>query len=99
MHRPTVGAIASVLLGSTAVLWLWPPDWQIYAMLLAACTRLGLLMGVIWLAHPQLARLPAGLFEGLLVVVLVVAVRPKLLLFAAPLLVALLAVWAMRPRS
>jgi hypothetical protein len=99
MHRPTVGAIAIVLIGSWAVLFLWPQDWHVYQALLAACARVGLVMAAIWLAHPQLARLPAGLVEAVLAMGLIVALRPKLLLFVAPLLIALLVVWSLRPRG
>ena len=96
MHRPTVGLIAVILLGGALALWLWPRDWGCYQALLGACLRLGAVMAALWLAHPQLRRLPPWLADGLLVTVLLVALRPKLLLLAVPLLVAF---WLLRPRS
>ncbi len=96
MHRPTVGTVALVLLGAAVALWARSPDWDREQVLLAACVRIGLVMGAIWLAHPQLIKLPAWLPNVMLVVAIVVALKPKLIVIAVPLLLLLL--W-LRPRS
>ncbi len=96
MHRPTVGIIAVVLLVSAAALWAWPIDWDGNKALLGACVRIGTVMAAIWLAHPQLVRLPSWAPEVVVVVAIVVALRPKLIVVALPLLLLLL--W-LRPRN
>ena len=96
MHRPTVGIIAVVLLASAAALWVWPLDWDGYDALLGACVRIGAVMAAIWLAHPQLVKLPLWLPEAVVVVAIVVALRPKLIIVALPLILLLL--W-LRPRK
>ena len=95
MHRPTVGIIALVFLGSALALWGWPPDWDDNRFLLAASVRIGLVMAALWLAHPQLVKLPAWLPNIILVAAIVVALRPRLIVIAVPLLLLLL--W-LRPR-
>ncbi len=96
MHRPTVGTVALVLLGAAVALWARSPDWDREQVLLAACVRVGLVMGAIWLAHPQLVKLPTWLPNVMLVVAIVVALKPKLIVIAVPLLLLLL--W-LRPRG
>jgi hypothetical protein len=93
MHRPTIGAITVGLFGIAAVLWLIAPEHESTAAL--ACVRVGIVMGVLWLAQPQLVMLPRWIALTILGAMAVVAWRPKALLFALPVLV-LLAV--MRPR-
>ncbi len=44
--------------------------------------RVGLVMGVLWLALPQLMGLPRWLFGGIVVLLIVVARWPKLILVA-----------------
>ena len=96
MHRPTVGLLAIALLGSGIALLIWPQPWDFYQPLLAACWRVGSVMAALWLAHPQVSQLPSWFVATLLITGLVVALRPKLIVVAVPML---LAVWAMRPRG
>jgi len=96
MHRPTVGLIAVFLLGTCAWLWIWPPEWDGTEMLMGATLRMGLVMAAIWLAHPQLVHVPAWIFQAVTAAALVIAVRPKLALFALPLLLAYV---LLRPRK
>jgi len=95
MHRPTIGIIALVLLASALLLWLRPLDWGGQQALLAACVRVGVVMSALWLAHPQVSRLPAWFLPTLLVAAIVVAIRPKLIVLAVPLIIALC---ILRPR-
>ena len=96
MHRPTLGIIALVLIVAAIALRLWPQSWGAYEALLGACTRVGLVMGALWLAQPQVARLPSWTFDAILVTGVIVAVRPKLILIAVPLA---FAIWLLRPRK
>ena len=95
MHRPTIGIIALVLLASAVLLWLRPLDWGGQQALLAACVRLGAVMSALWLAHPQVSRLPGWIVPTVLVAAIVVAIRPKLIVIAVPLIIALC---VLRPR-
>lgn len=91
MNRTAIGIIALVLLVGGAGLLIWPLDWDGNQALTAACLRVGIVMGAIWLAMPQLARLPGWLIQAVVVVAVVCAYRPRLALFAVPLLLAYLA--------
>ena len=58
MHRPTVGIIAlSLLLLSLGLYWQGVQAGD-YAVWMSAFLRVGLVMAALWLAHPQLSRLP-----------------------------------------
>jgi hypothetical protein len=93
MHRPTVALIAILLLAGAAYYRFFPPlpEDSVGAGLEAACVRLGIVMAALWLALPQLARFPwwIGLGALILVIAAVLASRPKLFLYAIPILVAL----------
>jgi hypothetical protein len=93
MHRPTIGAITVALFVIALVLWMVEPQGD--NTLALACVRVGIIMGVLWLALPQLLLLPRWIVLIVVGAVAVVCFKPKALLFALPVLV-LLAV--MRPR-
>jgi hypothetical protein len=98
MHRTTVGITAAVLLSAAAVFAFWQPSgWEGHQpMLSGACLRVGLVLGALWLAHPQLSRLPSWMFGVGAALAVVVALRPKLILLAVPLVVVL---WLVKPRA
>lgn len=93
MHRPTVGVIALLLLAGAAYYQLFPPPPEDAAQtgLEAACVRLGIVMAALWLALPQLERFPwwIGVAALVVVIVAVLAARPRLFVYAVPILVAL----------
>ncbi len=70
LHRPTVGLVALLLLGTAGALLLLRPQEQMW---IGACLRVGLVMAGLWLALPTLQRFPwyfvlgAALVVGLLV--------------------------------
>ncbi len=91
MHRPTIGLIAVVLLAVGFFLHNQPDT-----AVSAACLRIGLIMSLLWYAHPQVKDVP-GWLVALGVVGLFVVMRwPKLLVFAVP-IAALL--WLLRPKK
>lgn len=94
MRRHAVGIIALVLLTSAFALWLWQSDGD-YDMLLGALVRVGMVMGALWLAWPDVQRLPAWTFAAVPILLLVIAVKPKWFLFLLPILIALA---VLRPR-
>jgi hypothetical protein len=93
MHRPTVGIIALVLLAGAAYFKVFPPppDDSVQVGLEGACVRLGIVMGALWLALPQLAKFPwwIGVAVLLAVMIAVLASKPKLFIYALPILIAL----------
>ena len=95
MHRPTVGIISLVLLTSGVAIWLRPLDWEGNDALRGALMRLGIVMAAMWLALPQLHRLPGWIISAVGVAAIVIAVRPRTAIFLLPLLLAYL---ALRPR-
>jgi hypothetical protein len=99
MHRPTVGIVALLLLAASLGIYVWQPDEETYAAWMSAFLRVGLVMGALWLAHPQLAKLPRWFLAaalGVVVVGLLIARNARLLVIA---LVVLVVVARLRPRS
>jgi hypothetical protein len=96
-RRALVGIITLVLLAIAGTLSLIPGD-EAYAWM-GACLRVALVMGPLWLAWPQLARLHPWLILGglaAMVAVLLLAKQPRVLLMG---LVILFVLARLRPRS
>ena len=90
IHRPTVGAIALVLIvGAVAravVLWMGEPSALSSDMWLSAFVRVGLVMGALWLALPLLERIPHWLPKAAVVPILIVLLmqgKVRLVMLAA----------------
>jgi hypothetical protein len=96
MRRHIIGTIALVCLALGAVLWFWPPG-ENYGQIEAVSLRLGAIMGVWWLAYPDLGRLPAWLLAAIPVIVIVLVRWPRYLVLVIPVLM-LLALLKPRPR-
>jgi len=73
MHRPTVGIIAVVLLVGAAILWIWKPMGEHNDVWLSGCLRVGPVMAALWLALPQLDRIPNWLTKAGVLLVLFLA--------------------------
>ena len=93
MHRPTLGALAVLFLVGALVLWLVFPQHAEKGIWILI--RIGAMFGVLWLAHPQLERVPRFLWIGIFVTAVVLGVRPKLL---PVVLLILIAIAILRPR-
>ncbi len=97
MRRHAIGIIAIVLLVRGVVREFWPIEGQgLLKGLNAACWRVGPLMTVLWLAYPQIHRMPAWLWATIPALTIVLALRPKWFLIALPIVVALA---VLRPRN
>ncbi|MCC7084130.1 MAG: hypothetical protein IT427_03875 [Pirellulales bacterium] len=59
------------------------------------CLRVGVLMALVWLAHPQLRQMPPWLPIAAIALALVLAFRPKLFPIG---LIIVVALWFLRPR-
>lgn len=96
MRRHAVGLITLLLLLTGAVLWIWSPDSEGAAqMAMLACLKVGVLMGVLWIAYRDVERLPAWLLATFPVLLAILAIRPRWFVFLLPLVIALA---ILRPR-
>lgn len=102
--RPLIGALAAVLIvaGLAALAYGDSSGASSFAYLAGACLRVGAVLGLVWLAVPDLIQSGRWLRRwlwiggiGALAAVLLLRMNPKLLplLFAALLAVALLSRW------
>lgn len=96
MHRPTVGIIAILLLATWAALWIWPLTWSGNHALQGACLRVGIVMGAIWIAQPQLQRVPGWMVTLGTIMAIFVALQPRRLVVFVPLLIVF---YFLRPRK
>jgi len=58
--------------------------------------RIGMVLGAIWLAYPELSRIPRWMYVILLIAATAVMIQPKLILVIAPIVIA---IWVFRPRA
>ncbi len=88
--RAAIGLFALLLLAFGA----FAPS-EVDAAVSGACLRVGLVFGFWWFAYPQVQHVPRWFALTAGIMMLAVVIRPKLILFAIPLLAAL---WLLRPR-
>jgi hypothetical protein len=90
MRRHLIGLLAFLLWLGAAWFWLWPPEGSaVAAQLESACWRMGALAAVIWVAYSDIHRMPRWLWSIFLLVLVAVALRPRLTVLAIPLIIAL----------
>ena len=96
MHRPTVGILALLLLVVGGATLMATSGQLARPELGAACLRIGLILGVLWLALPDIARpVNRWIALGVIAAVILIARQPKLAILAA---VFLVAIAVLRPR-
>ena len=89
MRRIAIGIIAVLLFVGAVYFHVCPPAGAAWTQLEAACWRVGALMAVVWLAYPEVARLPGWLLGVVPILGVVLALRPKYLLIAVPIVIAM----------
>ena len=98
MQRHLLGFITLALLLVAAGATFLPSTESSTVVFGAACFRLAILFGVMWLALPNMLsiaeKLPAWLIGTTLLAMGIMAVRPRTILFVGPLL---LAIWVLAP--
>jgi hypothetical protein len=102
MHRPTLGILALLLFFGGLAFTFLPIAGEGQQAWGAACLRVGILMGAIWLALPHMRGLPRWLLLALgagLIGILLLARQPRVLLIGAIALVlaARLRTWLAEP--
>lgn len=99
-RRPLIGGIAVVLLvfGFTALQF---PQFvgSSADTVSAGCIRIGSIMGALWLAYRDLHRIPSWMWTGLIVVLAIIALRPRAALVIIPVLITIWMVMPKRPRQ
>jgi hypothetical protein len=96
-RRHVLGAMALLLLAGAVVFWFCPPERPWAQELQSACTKIGPLLVVFWLAYEQLRRLPVWIWWAMPVLVWVLAFRARWLLVLVPLLIVLAILMPRRP--
>jgi hypothetical protein len=104
-RRHALGGLSLLMFAAALGLWLWGGDAASTETMMSLCLRVGLLLGALWLALPQVlvivARFPLWMIIGTLVMGLLVLVNPRLLAYAIPLMGLLLVFhvlgWFTRP--
>ena len=91
MHRPTIGLIAIVLLVAGFATRGASDD-----ALSAALLRVGLVMAILWFAHPQIKNLPKWWVAIGVATLFLVTRFPKLLMVIIPIAAIL---WFLGPRA
>ena len=71
------------------MLWIWPLDVTWHEPLKSACSRLGPCMAVLWLAYPEVKRLPGWVWAIIPLLLLLIAWRRVAFLYALPFIIAL----------
>ncbi len=95
-RRRIIGLVALALFAGAGAFQIWPPETAMQQEFYAACLRMGLLMGLWWLAYPQTVRLPVWIWVVIPASILAVALRPKLLVWVIPIVIVLA---ILRPRA
>ena len=93
MRRHVLGLLAMVFLFLAGALLLWGGEQT--AGYEGMAWRVGTLMAVWWLAYPDIRRLPAWLLIAVPLLVVILAVRPRLALVLVPIV---LLIALVRPR-
>ena len=93
--RTQFGLLSLVLLTAAGVLWLMGIETTDYAPILSPLMRLGLVLGAVWIAWPQITKLPIWLATVGIVTVVAFLIFKKAALVLIPLLVL---IYFLRPR-
>jgi hypothetical protein len=88
VRRHLIGIIALLSLLGAVTFWVWPQGASDGALPSGLCKG-GVLAAIVWLAYPDVRRIPAWLWSVLLGILVVVAIRPKMVFFAIPIIIAL----------
>jgi len=92
-RRRRIGLAAVAILVVGGLHFLFQPATYDWVPVAAACVRVGTVLGLLWLAYPDLRMVPGWLWGGILIGGIVLALRPRLAVVVIP-LAALL--WVLR---
>ncbi|GAB4132155.1 hypothetical protein [Thermopirellula anaerolimosa] len=95
-QRHLIGILGLALIGCAVYYLMVPPSSEFHLMSEAACRRMGILCILLWLAYPEVKRLPAWLALSVPFVTAIVVFRPRYALVLGPLVLLIL---FLRPRK
>jgi hypothetical protein len=88
MRRHILGILAILLLLGGVVFLIWPPgEGEVQIQLESACWRIGACLAALWLAYPDLLRVPRWFWLTLPVLIVILAKWPRLFLLLIPVLI------------
>ena len=99
MRRHAIAVIALVLLACAGALAFLPERGPLAQEMLGACVRIGVLMGFVWLAYHQLRRIPVWLWYVFPPLLIVAAIRPRVIWYLWPLVPALIILAILKPKQ
>lgn len=94
-QRHLIGVLGLILIGFAIRYLVVPPASEFHLMFEAACRRMGVVCILLWLAYPELKRLPSWLALTIPFVTAVAVFRPRYALVLVPLVLLIL---FLRPR-
>jgi hypothetical protein len=94
--RHVLGVIALVFTAIALYFYLSPPERPFFINLHAASARVGVFCVALWLAWPELLRLPRWIFQVIPLLAILLAWKPRLFLLAIPIVVVVI---ILRPRK
>lgn len=93
--RHQIGIVSLLLLVATVVLWLNSGPGEDVPAVQGALLKVGLTFAAVWLAYPQLAKLPTWLAAITVGSVLTILIFRKAAIILIPLLIV---IWFLRPK-
>lgn len=93
--RNKIGIVSLITLVTSAAMWVFGGTDSSFITVQGSLLKVGLVMGAVWLAYPQLAMLPIWLATIGVGSVLAVLLFKKAAIFVIPLLII---IWLLRPR-
>ncbi len=88
MQRHAFGILALMFFAASAYLYLglWPP-YDVEPFYYSILQRVGIVLAALWLAYPELLRIPPWMYGMLAVAASVVMIQPRLIIIVAPMVV------------
>jgi hypothetical protein len=86
-RRTLIGILAVFFLLGALACWIWPPTQGVGLEWESACWRFAPILAVLWLAYPELKRVPWWLWLVLPVALVIIVKWPKTFLLSIPFLV------------
>lgn len=93
--RHQIGIVSLLLLVATVVIWFNSGSGEELPAVLGALLKVGLTFGAVWLAYPQLSKLPTWLAAITVGSILTILIFRKAAIFLIPLLII---IWFLRPK-
>ena len=86
MQRLAFGILALMFFAASAYLGIWASD-DVEPFYYSILLRVGIVLAALWLAYPELLRIPPWMYGMLAVAVSAVMIQPRLIIIVAPMVV------------